>query len=79
MMFNFYKFTYKQLIFEGFFFQFPDSLLGLHFFGMQTIFTLQLFLKAILKPHLPDLRLLLISKISTIIFIPWTSQNSVKS
>ena len=65
MMPNFYKFTYKQLIFKGFLFQFADSSLGLHFFRMQTIFTLHLFLKAILKPHL---RLLLISKISTIIF-----------
>ena len=61
---------------KGFLFQFADSLLGLHFFRMQTIFTLHLFLKAILKPHL---RLLLISKISTTIFIPWTSKNFVKS
>ena len=47
----------NNLFLKGFLFQFPDSSLGLHFFGMQTIFTLHLFLKAIFKPHL---RLLLI-------------------
>ena len=35
-----------------------------------------LYAQAFFKPHL---RLLLISKISPIIFIPWTSKNSVKS
>ena len=66
----------NNLFLKGFLFQFADSPLGLHFFRMQTIFTLHLFLKANLKPHL---RLLLISKLSTIIFILWTSKNFVKS
>ena len=66
----------NNLFWRVFLFQFADSSLGLHFFCMQTIFTLHLFLKAILKPHL---RLHLISKISPIFFIPWTSKNSVKS
>ena len=80
MIFNFYKFTFKQLTFEGFFnfnLQFP--LLVYIFFVCKRsfmIFTLHLFIKAILKPHI---RLLLISNISTITFVPWTSKNFVKS
>ena len=41
----------NNLFLKGFLFQFADSPLGLHFFRMQTIFTLHLFLKANLKPH----------------------------
>ena len=77
MMFNFYKFTFKQLTFEGFFISICRFPAWFTFFSYANdLYAPWLFLKAVLKPHL---RLLLISNISTITFIPWTSKNFVKS